>query len=1072
MKLLYTDISYDLTRLLTEEARACVANGCRVFYIAPNSLSFEKERQVLSLLPEKASFQLMVTRFSQLGRYFITEQKRNQESLDDTGLAMLVYRLLMEYAETDLKAYAHLRQDQHFVAQIVDLYHELKRSHLTYEDLVGLTASEKEADLQLILARLETHLDQGNYEMQTKLASFTDEVLSGRLDQELSQTVFVIDGFTRFSAEEESLIAALNEKCSEIIIGTYASQKAYQSNFITGNVYQASVTFLQELASRFQVRPDYLEVGQKHALVFEKVSQLFEANHDFSELHLDLSEQEKEQLHIWEVINQKEEVEHVAKAIRQKLYQGYRYKDILVLLGDVDAYKLQIGKIFDKYEIPYYFGKAESMSAHPLVHLMDSLERVKRYHFRPEDVMNLFKSGLYGRLSMDQLDKFEQYVIYADLKGQSQFYRDFTLDNQGKFDLEILNHWREELVTPLQNLFKSQKQLGKNLLQKLLTFFQAVDLPTNFAGLNPDGDGIVQEKQEQVWKVFTGILEQFETIFGQKKMTLAECLSLIRQGMLAAEYRTVPATYDVVMVKSYDLVEPHSNRFVFALGMTQSHFPKLTQNHSLISDEERLAINAGLTASSHQGRFDVASKENLKKNHFSALSVFNAATCELVLSFPQLANESQDKRSAYLQELHDFGIPIDFKDRQSLAQNPEDIGNYKALLSRVIEVNRLAVTTGLSSDEQTFWSVAVRYLRKKMESHQLKLPQVLNPMQTKTLADEVLQAKFRKEHVLSLSASALTTFYNNQYKYFLQYVLGLQEMETIKPDARHYGTYLHRIFERLMQDNTSQDFDSKLIQAIQATNQEPAFQVFYGETAETRYSLTVLEDIARSTASALRPMVSRVQEEEKNFCFQPDASFEVKGIIDRVDRLPDGSLGIVDYKSSKQQFDIQRFYNGLSPQLVTYIQALQQNQESLPVFGAMYLHMQEPKVALSAVKSLDKISEEAQKTLTYRGLFLETEKAHLADGHYHLRDSLYSPEDLALLLAYNEELYAQAARKIREGHFLINPYSEDGKSVQGDQLKAITQFEADEHLPYARHLTKLPAKARRQGFLDLMKGGD
>lgn len=65
----------------------------------------------------------------------------------------------------------------------------------------------------------------------------------------------------------------------------------------------------------------------------------------------------------------KEEIEHVAKSIRQKLYEGYRYKDILVLLGDMDAYQLQIGPIFDKFEIPYYLGKAEPMAAHPLVHL-------------------------------------------------------------------------------------------------------------------------------------------------------------------------------------------------------------------------------------------------------------------------------------------------------------------------------------------------------------------------------------------------------------------------------------------------------------------------------------------------------------------------------------------------------------------------------------------------------------------------------------------------------------------------------------------------------------------------------
>ena len=41
MKLLYTDIRTSLTEILTREAEELVATGKRVFYIAPNSLSFE-----------------------------------------------------------------------------------------------------------------------------------------------------------------------------------------------------------------------------------------------------------------------------------------------------------------------------------------------------------------------------------------------------------------------------------------------------------------------------------------------------------------------------------------------------------------------------------------------------------------------------------------------------------------------------------------------------------------------------------------------------------------------------------------------------------------------------------------------------------------------------------------------------------------------------------------------------------------------------------------------------------------------------------------------------------------------
>ncbi len=63
--------------------------------------------------------------------------------------------------------------------------------------------------------------------------------------------------------------------------------------------------------------------------------------------------------------------------------------------------------------------------------------------------------------------------------------------------------------------------------------------------------------------------------------------------------------------------------------------------------------------------------------------------------------------------------------------------------------------------------------------------------------------------------------------------------------------------------------------------------------------------------------------------------------------------GVVDYKTGKNVFDIQKFYNGLSPQLVTYLEALDKTYkvDADQLFGAMYLHMQVPQLNPSSVWS-------------------------------------------------------------------------------------------------------------------------
>ena len=502
--------------------------------------------------------------------------------------------------------------------------------------------------------------------------------------------------------------------------------------------------------------------------------------------------------------------------------------------------------------------------------------------------------------------------------------------------------------------------------------------------------------------------------------------------------------------------------------MTQSHFPKVGQNKSLLSDEERSRINE---ATDEHRSLDIVTQSNSQRGHFVAMSLFNAASEQLVLSQPQILNETQDDMSVYLKELLDLGLPLVEKGRNRFEAKGDQIGNYKDLLSTVIALNSSHLDADLDKETQTFWSVAVRYLRKRLDKDQVLIPNVIDDVTTTKVDDQVMQLVFPGEEPLKLSASALTTFYNNQYLYFLRYVLGLEELESIHPDARHHGTYLHRVFERVMGDSSSENFDDKLEKAIAQTNQEQPFELLYTEDQESRLSRQILEDIARSTASVLRDNAAvKVEREEAKFDLLLANSIKITGIIDRVDRLTDGALGVVDYKSGKNVFDIQKFYNGLSPQLVTYLEALRQTYkvDADQLFGAMYLHMQDPQLNLAQF-GLDKLAAQAHKELTYKGLFVASETEHLAGGNYDLQKTVtYDKEDLETLLDYNIKLFTSAAEVIRSGNFAVNPYTEDGKSVQGDQIKAITHFEADRHMGQARKLLRLPSKGKKEAYLELM----
>lgn len=1078
MKLYYTPIRNSVTKFLAKEAEKLSMTGKRVFYIAPNSLSFEKERAVLEELSQQASFRITITRFAQMARYFVLNDVVKRESLDDIGLGMLFYRVLSQMEDQELRVYASLKKDAQFIQQLVDLYNDLQVAQMSYTDLEFLEEAEKRTDLLHIFEAVTAALNQGQFESSSKIANFIQHIQTGAVDEELKNLALVIDGFTRFSAEEEALIRLLHEKGVEILIGTYASQKAYRSSFREGNLYQASVDFLLKLAGEFEVKPEFITYEGEDS--FSKLSQILEARYSFTESELDLSEADRAKLQIWSCANQKEELDYVAKAIRQLLHEGKRYKDIRLLLGDVSAYQLQLQTIFDQYQIPFYLGRSESMSQHPLVQFVESLERLKRYNFRQEDFLNLLKTGLYGQFRQKELDDLELYIRFADLEGQAKFAHPFRKNQREKFRLDYLNNLREKAVNPLIRLFKSKKTSVQALLADFTLFLEESQLSQNLKGLLEGQSVQEEERYDQVWKAFIHVMEQFAHVFEGQEVSLLDFLSLLHSGMNLSNYRTVPATVDVVIVQDYSLVEPLTAPYVFAIGLSQQHFPKIPQNTGLLSDEERVRLNEETQSSAE---LLVDKQENLKKNRYVLLSLLNAAREQLVLSSPSLLNEAESQLSPYLLELTKSPLSLPLISKR-LEASSQDIGTYRALLSRIIQLHQEEIGQDWDEESQTFWSVAVRVLRKKLQTEEITIPAISPQLKTEALKQETLDALYPREE-FHLSASGLNEFYKNQYGYFLKYVLGLQEGWSIHPDARSHGNFLHRVFERAMQDKSGQSFDDRLQQAIAETSQEREFQLLYEENGQTQ----LIKDLLLETAQALsyllghNPLIDTIGEEApfagSDFApLKTGKSLLVRGKVDRIDRLKDtAKLGVVDYKSGATKFSYGQFFNGLNSQLPTYLAALKNHpdyKKKEGLFGAMYLQMAEPLVALKDTRQAEDIVSQAKKSVQYTGLFLEKELNQFYDTS---KRNLLTADELELLIAYNAWLYQQAADSILSGKFAINPYTKDGRSIAPfvEQYKAITGFEANLHLGQARRLADLEEKISplsdkyRQAWLEKMR---
>jgi len=169
----------------------------------------------------------------------------------------------------------------------------------------------------------------------------------------------------------------------------------------------------------------------------------------------------------------------------------------------------------------------------------------------------------------------------------------------------------------------------------------------------------------------------------------------------------------------------------------------------------------------------------------------------------------------------------------------------------------------------------------------------------------------------SWSASSLKTYLTCKRKFALSYLYNIKETTDIyKPKAYEVGNILHKALEMTykVQDSfhSKQDLYDTIIKNIDQINATNPYITFDILLYKHRLWQFVSTEILRFDSGI------KVKHTEYSFDTVKHG-IKINGKIDRVDSLPDGSIDIIDYKSSKEtKIDIYDF------QLLFYFMALEE----------------------------------------------------------------------------------------------------------------------------------------------------
>lgn len=621
-------------------------------------------------------------------------------------------------------------------------------------------------------------------------------------------------------------------------------------------------------------------------------------------------------------------------------------------------------------------------------------------------------------------------------------------------------------------------------------------------------------KHEQIWEQFIRLLDEFVDLLGEEPFEVKSFLQLIEVGFEAAAYSIVPPTIDQVIFSLIDKEPAEKPKIAFILGLNDNSLPLQQRNDTLLSDEDREVIDDYVDEEAYiqEGSFADTANEP-----YVAYSVFTRATDKLYLSVPLKNNDNDELRiSPYVERIKDhFDITMKEKKFEAHIDDPvseeilDFIGSPKETMRQLVSVMRQG--KDINQIPHPFWLRLLRIFANTYEEDP-RFQRIMGGLDysniPEPLTQENAEALYGKN--LYVSVTQLESFFEDPFSYFLKYGLRLEERDILDLTPLETGNFFHSaldaLFKKVSQENLSlnklsdseiEDLTEEVLSEL-FTKRQFSILNKTNDMAFNRYLLSqTIKQMAAVFAIQKEYTPFNTEKTEVPFGFQSsknniagfshdlskDRSIHLRGVIDRVESaLIEDSLylNVVDYKSSKQNFNIEDVYYGLDLQLLTYLFTALKNSKELvgkeaKPFGGFYYQIQNPFIELESKDfnlSDDKRKESIQneRIKQYKlnqGFIIDPKddvdvfKDYIEISNYSplysmrynkendeikLNGTTFSEEEFNILNDFLEAKIIEAGEKILNGITDLRPY-DTGRAPNytpsvRSPYKAISQFDA------------------------------
>lgn len=1077
--------------------RAAEEPGRNFLIIVPDQFTMQTQKDLVMRSDRDGILNIDVLSFGRLSHRILEEVgTKEMPVLDDTGKSLVLQKVAADLKE-QLPAMGSLLHKQGYIHEVKSAISEFMQYGISTQDMDKLiTSAQKRGALAMKLKDLKT-LYRGFQDYIRDHFITTEETLdvlrrSLSKSKILKGSVVVFDGFTGFTPIQNRLIQELMRVCAETIvtvtIGVGEDPYKMDGEQKLFHLSKKTVADLEKLAAEAEVErgEDLFVKGGPNR--FAKAPALHYLEQNLFRYQYEPYAGEQQEIHMFEALSPREEVHQTALYIRHLIReQGMTYRDIAVVIGDLEGYASYVETEFGQLEIPCFLDRTRGIVLNPMIEYIKSALQLYIKDFSYDTVFHFLRSGM-ADISREEIDELENYVIRTGARGYRTYSRLFTRrteELQGNAEgseqaeektMERLNRIRQQFMDAVEILHMGSQEKAGDYVSHLYDFLEQNQVQQKLLNyqqqFEKEGDLSRAREYAQIYRLVMDLLDQVYELLGEEEISRQEFADILEAGFGEITVGTIPQNVDRIVVGDMERTRLKQVKVLFFLGVNDGNIPKNASKGGIISDMDREFLIESGTEMAPSPR-----QQMYIQRLYLYLNMTKPSE-QLYLSYAKINSEGKGIRPSYLIDTVRKLFPAMSVEYPQNRSRLEQIEGRQEGARYLAEELREYVEGTLPEEERQDFYLMYRAYEADAAGRDLLTRAAFRRYRESGLSRIVARALYGQQ--LENSVSRLETYAACACRHFLQYGLSLQEREEFGFEASDMGTVYHAVLEnfagKLAESNLTwwdftEDFAAKAVK-----ESVEAYAATYGETvlyssARNEYAITRMSRILTRTVLTLQKHLKQgsFQPDDYELSFRfaedldsihvdlsEDEKMHLQGRIDRIDVSEDAEhvyVKVIDYKSGNRKFDLAALYYGLQLQLVVYMNAAMEmesrkhpDKEIVPA-ALLYYHIDDPTIETPVELTDEQINEQILAKLRMNGVvnsdpgvverldrYMQDKSVVIPvekkkDGSFSARSGVLSREEMQLISSYVDAKIRSIGREILDGKIAANPYEKGNEEA-------------------------------------------